>query len=103
MLVDDVAGGHRQAERRLVVELVERGAERHVQLLQSGQKREGEPEGIGHAEVEISQHVELELRAPAHGPPVLRQLGRKGDEGGADERRLDRVERALPARALRSW
>src|SRR5207237_7494845 len=88
MLVDDVAGWHRQAPVRLVVKLVERVAKRRVQLLQIRWERESKPERLGHAEVEIRQHVELELRRPAHGPPVLRELRRERDDRGAQRSKL---------------
>src|SRR5439155_26481846 len=55
VLVDDVAGRHRETKVRLVVKLVERVAKRRVQLLQIRWERERKPERLGHAEVEIRQ------------------------------------------------
>ena len=94
VLVDDVASRHRQPKVGLVVQLVERVAERRVELLQIRWKREREPEGLGHAEVEVGQDVELELRAPAHDPPVLRHLRRERNERGAQRSKLwpDRLQ-----------
>src|SRR5207253_9814645 len=78
----------------LVVKLVERVAERRVQVLQIGLEHEREPEGLGYSEVQISQDVELELRAPVHGAPKLRRLWKDRDERRAHRAQLwpDRVQ-----------
>src|SRR2546426_7394950 len=74
VLVDDVASRHRQPKVGLVVKLVERVAERRVELLQIRWKREREPEGLGHAEVEVGQDIASRAGArPARtAPPAER-------------------------------
>src|SRR2546426_1105060 len=75
VLVDDVASRHRQPKVGLVVKLVERVAERRVELLQIRWKREREPKGLGDAQVQIGQDVKLDLRAPTYARPYCGSSG----------------------------